>query len=139
MRRVVARSTAAFRAGAVALSRHPLARPSTAKRTFVALPALTLLSFSSSSSLHTAAAMGSEGSTHHYVLKTSMEAPDMAAASAGIRSVVFGTGCFWGSEKGFWRMGRVGVVSTSVGYAGGHAENPTYKQVCTGARATNCF
>merc|ERR1719313_792651 len=56
----------------------------------------------------------------------------MAAASAGIRSVIFGTGCFWGSEKGFWRMGRVGVVSTSVGYAGGHAENPTYKQVCTG-------
>jgi peptide-methionine (S)-S-oxide reductase len=39
---------------------------------------------------------------------------------AGLQEAVFGMGCFWGAEKGFWLM--PGVVSTSVGYAGGHAQ-----------------
>ena len=39
-------------------------------------------------------------------------------------------GCFWGAEKGFWRC--PGVVSTAVGYAGGHTPNPTYHEVCSG-------
>ena len=47
------------------------------------------------------------------------------------RIAVFGMGCFWGAERIFWRL--PGVHSTSVGYAGGRVENPTYQQVCTGA------
>ena len=43
---------------------------------------------------------------------------------------VFACGCFWGAEKGFWRL--PGVVSTAVGYAGGQIEHPTYNQVCSG-------
>jgi peptide-methionine (S)-S-oxide reductase len=43
---------------------------------------------------------------------------------------VFGMGCFWGAERIFWRT--PGVESTSVGYAGGHTDNPTYHEVCTG-------
>ncbi len=38
-------------------------------------------------------------------------------------------GCFWGTEH-FLKQIR-GVKSTEVGYANGHTENPTYKEVCT--------
>jgi len=49
---------------------------------------------------------------------------------AGLQEAVFGMGCFWGAEKGFWQV--PGVVSTSVGYAGGTTPNPTYREVCSG-------
>lgn len=39
----------------------------------------------------------------------------------------FGAGCFWGVEAAFQRM--TGVVATSVGYMGGHFENPCYLDV----------
>lgn len=42
----------------------------------------------------------------------------------------FGGGCFWGVEEVF--RTRRGVISTRVGYAGGHTERPTYEQVCAG-------
>jgi peptide methionine sulfoxide reductase msrA/msrB len=42
---------------------------------------------------------------------------------------VFASGCFWGTEYHFQKM--LGVISTTVGYTGGHLDNPTYKQVCT--------
>jgi len=42
----------------------------------------------------------------------------------------FGGGCFWCTEAVF--EGLDGVKSVTSGYAGGHAPNPTYKQVCTG-------
>ena len=44
--------------------------------------------------------------------------------------IIFGCGCFWGAEKCFWKL--PGVVSTSVGYAGGNKSNPTYYEVCSG-------
>lgn len=48
----------------------------------------------------------------------------------GMRTAVFGLGCFWGAERVFWQT--PGVYSTAVGYAGGHTPNPTYEEVCSG-------
>jgi peptide-methionine (S)-S-oxide reductase len=45
-------------------------------------------------------------------------------------SAVFAGGCFWCMEKPFDAL--EGVVSTTSGYAGGHVEDPTYKQVSAG-------
>ena len=44
--------------------------------------------------------------------------------------IVLGGGCFWCIEAVYKRI--KGVSSTRPGYAGGTAENPDYKQVCTG-------
>ena len=48
----------------------------------------------------------------------------------GLQRVQFGMGCFWGAERKFWSV--PGVVTTAVGYAGGHTPNPTYREVCSG-------
>lgn len=42
----------------------------------------------------------------------------------------FGSGCFWCTEAIFSSL--KGVTSVVPGYAGGHVENPSYAQVCSG-------
>jgi len=45
-------------------------------------------------------------------------------------TATFANGCFWCTEAIFEQLD--GVISAVSGYSGGHVENPTYKQVCTG-------
>ena len=54
----------------------------------------------------------------------------IAANNQQTAKAIFAGGCFWGVEYHFQRI--PGVISTNAGYTGGHLENPTYKQVCTG-------
>lgn len=42
---------------------------------------------------------------------------------------MFGAGCFWGVQYYFDQV--PGVIKTTVGYSGGHTENPSYEDVCT--------
>jgi peptide-methionine (S)-S-oxide reductase len=48
-----------------------------------------------------------------------------------LETAVLGGGCFWCLEAVFQRI--KGVEEVTSGYAGGHAPNPTYRQVCTGS------
>ncbi|SDJ66786.1 peptide-methionine (S)-S-oxide reductase [Halovenus aranensis] len=45
-------------------------------------------------------------------------------------NATFGGGCFWCTEAAFKQLD--GVESVTSGYAGGHADDPTYREVCSG-------
>ncbi|MEP1032573.1 peptide-methionine (S)-S-oxide reductase MsrA [Ekhidna sp.] len=47
-----------------------------------------------------------------------------------MEKATFGSGCFWCTEAMFQRL--KGVSQVKSGYAGGHTQNPTYKEICTG-------
>jgi methionine-S-sulfoxide reductase len=47
-----------------------------------------------------------------------------------IEKATFAGGCFWCMQNPYDEL--KGVVSTTVGYTGGHVGNPTYEDVCAG-------
>lgn len=61
--------------------------------------------------------------------------PLLAPFPAGLETVVFGLGCFWGAERRFWQL--EGVFSTAVGYSAGYTPNPSYQEVCSGMTGHN--
>jgi len=80
--------------------------------------------------------------TRHCVNSTSLkfipaQATAVASGSSEAESdlpktetAVFAGGCFWGVQ--YYLERATGVISTRVGYIGGHKPNPTYKEVCRG-------
>ncbi|MDN5798193.1 MAG: peptide-methionine (S)-S-oxide reductase MsrA [Intrasporangium sp.] len=62
----------------------------------------------------------------HVVLGSPIEGP----WPDGSEVMYVAMGCFWGTERIFWR--QPGVIATAAGYMGGHTPNPTYEEVCTG-------
>ena len=67
-----------------------------------------------------------ETNFRHRILNTSIKEEPKSQED----EIIFGCGCFWGAEKCFWKL--PGVITTSVGYAGGDKNNPTYYEVCSG-------
>jgi peptide-methionine (S)-S-oxide reductase len=62
----------------------------------------------------------------HFVNKHPLQPP----FPDGLKTAIFGLGCFWGAERKFWQ--QKGVYSTAVGYTAGATPNPTYREVCSG-------
>jgi peptide-methionine (S)-S-oxide reductase len=62
----------------------------------------------------------------HFVNGNPLEPP----YPEGMRTALFGLGCFWGAERRFWQ--QPGVFVTAVGYAAGYTPNPSYEEVCSG-------
>ncbi|MFW5877114.1 MAG: bifunctional methionine sulfoxide reductase B/A protein, partial [Myxococcota bacterium] len=54
-----------------------------------------------------------------------------AGCESTLETAVLAGGCFWGMEEILRKV--PGVVETTVGYTGGHTDDPTYDEVRTGA------
>ena len=57
-----------------------------------------------------------------------------ATPTSGRALATFAGGCFWCMQPPFEHL--AGVAATTVGYTGGHTQNPTYEEVSAGGPAT---
>ncbi len=55
---------------------------------------------------------------------------NMETSHSNYETATFAGGCFWCLEAAYDQL--KGVTNVQSGYAGGHVENPSYKQVCGG-------
>ncbi|MDD3931228.1 MAG: peptide-methionine (S)-S-oxide reductase MsrA [Clostridiaceae bacterium] len=62
-------------------------------------------------------------------LETNLHDQVKNETDAKLHDIWLAGGCFWGVQAFLSRLN--GVVETSVGYANGRTENPTYEEVCT--------
>ncbi|MHC1706798.1 MAG: bifunctional methionine sulfoxide reductase B/A protein [Bacteroidales bacterium] len=74
-----------------------------------------------------------EKNTRHCVNSVSMDfIPEGQSLPAEIKTdtAIFAGGCFWGVE--YYMQKEAGVLSVVSGYIGGHKDDPTYEEVCSG-------
>lgn len=73
--------------------------------------------------------------------KTKGEQQMSTEQNKNLEIATFAAGCFWCVEAQYQQL--EGVEKVESGYLGGHVDNPTYKQVCTGttghAEACNIY
>lgn len=67
--------------------------------------------------------------TRHCVNSVSLEFIPASEKVAVSDTAIFAGGCFWGVE--YYMKKSEGVISTEVGYIGGHTNHPSYKEVCS--------
>lgn len=67
--------------------------------------------------------------TRHCVNSISLNFIPESSLKAVADTAIFAGGCFWGVE--YYMYQSPGVISTEVGYIGGHGEKPTYQKVCS--------
>lgn len=79
--------------------------------------------------LLTLACAGHETRDSERTVKT-METPPNPTQQKELSKATFAGGCFWCTEALFSEL--KGVRKVTSGYIGGHQENPTYQEVCTG-------
>jgi len=89
-------------------------------RTIIALPA----------SMLAVLCAGSFNMGDLHATNSSPAAANKPVGSPKLQTATFGSGCFWCTEAIFENLR--GVKSVVSGYSGGHIDNPTYEQVCTG-------
>lgn len=70
-----------------------------------------------------------EKNTRHCVNSISIEFIPATEKEPTTDTAIFAGGCFWGVE--YYMQKAPGVISTEVGYIGGHTTHPTYRDVCS--------
>lgn len=68
--------------------------------------------------------------SHFSIAPADNESKDSNMNNKKTEKATFAGGCFWCMQHPYDEL--KGVVSTAVGYTGGHKDNPTYEEVCAG-------